>query len=48
MLEAIENFSRSLIYGSSRTSGKQLGRAGLGSESHTSHCHMGALQAMKV
>jgi len=40
--------NRSLIYGSSRTSVKQLGRAGLGSESHTSHCHMDDQQGMKV
>jgi hypothetical protein len=40
--------SRSLICGSSRTSVKPLDHAGLGNESHTSHCHMGALQAMTV
>jgi hypothetical protein len=40
--------SRSLIYGSSRTSVKPLGHADPDSESHTSHCHMGALQEMRV
>ena len=40
--------NRSLIYGSSKTSVKPLGHADPGSESHTSHCHMGALQAMTV
>ena len=40
--------SRSLIYESSKTSVKPLGRADPGSESHTSHCHMGVLQEMRV
>ena len=40
--------SRSLIYGSSKTSVKPLGRADPDSESHTSHCHMDARQGKKV
>ena len=41
-------FSRSLIYGSSKTSVKPLGHADPDSESHTSHCHMDAQQGKKV
>ena len=40
--------NRSLIYGSSKTSVMPLGHADPDSESHTSRCHMGAQQEMRV